>query len=93
MLQCPGLVVCPSSIPEEVCVNQNQKEEKKEEKKERKKRRKKEKKKKNGYSLGTIKVAAACSYALHILVLYYRIYVNARRGFFLELALKFVRLS
>ena len=41
MLQCPGLVVCPSSIPEEVCVNQNQKEEKKEEKKERKKEKKK----------------------------------------------------
>jgi len=81
MLQCPGLVVCPSSIPEEVCVNQNQIV------------KKKKKKKKKGYSLGTIKVAAACSYALHILVLYYRIYVNARRGFFLELALKFVRLS
>ena len=33
----------------------------------------------------------ACSYALYVLVLYNCIYLNARQGLFLKLALKFVR--
>jgi len=32
-----------------------------------------------------------CSYALYVLVLYNCIYLNARQGLFLKLALKFVR--
>jgi len=35
----------------------------------------------------------AFSYALYVLVLYYHIYSNARRGLFLKLAFKFVELS
>ena len=45
-------------------------------------------KERRGYSLGAIILATAFSY-----VLYYCIYTNARQGFFLKLALKFVKLS
>ena len=41
--------------------------------------------------VGVITTMTAFSCALYVLVLYYHIYSNARRGLFLKLALKFVK--